>query len=148
MADNTTLNVGSGGDVIASDDIGGVKYQRVKLTLGVDGVTNGDVSSTNPVPIEFPQATGTSRSGTTSATVSTSTVLMAANTSRNGWLIRNTHASASVWINELGVAAVAAQPSLEIKAGELFICPTNYVVTTGINIISTTASVPYTAREW
>jgi hypothetical protein len=30
MADNTTLNTGSGGDVIATDDIAGVKYQRVK----------------------------------------------------------------------------------------------------------------------
>ena len=37
MADNTTLNAGSGGDVIASDDIGGVKHQRVKLSLGADG---------------------------------------------------------------------------------------------------------------
>lgn len=37
MADNTTLNLGSGGDVIASDDIAGVKYQRVKLSCGADG---------------------------------------------------------------------------------------------------------------
>lgn len=37
MADNTQLNAGSGGDVIASDDIAGVKYQRVKLSLGADG---------------------------------------------------------------------------------------------------------------
>lgn len=37
MADNTTLNAGSGGDVIASDDIAGVKYQRVKLSVGADG---------------------------------------------------------------------------------------------------------------
>jgi len=148
MADNTTLNVGAGGDIIASDDIGGIKHQRVKVVLGIDGVSNGDISSTNPMPTRVPQVTGTSRSGITSATVSTSTVLMAANTARNGWLVRNTHATASIWINELGVAAVATQPSLEIKAGELFISPEAYVVTTGINILSTTASVPYTAREW
>ena len=37
MADNTTLNAGTGGDVIASDDIAGVKYQRVKLSVGADG---------------------------------------------------------------------------------------------------------------
>ncbi len=37
MADNTTLNTGSGGDVIASDDITGVKHQRVKISLGADG---------------------------------------------------------------------------------------------------------------
>jgi hypothetical protein len=51
MADNTQLNSGSGGDVIASDDIGpGVKYQRVKVTLGADGVNDGDVASGNPMP--------------------------------------------------------------------------------------------------
>ena len=37
MADNTVLNSGTGGDTIASDDIGGVKYQRVKLSCGADG---------------------------------------------------------------------------------------------------------------
>jgi len=34
MADNTTLDPGTGGDVIATDDVAGVKYQRVKLTDG------------------------------------------------------------------------------------------------------------------
>lgn len=51
MADNTTLNAGSGGDVIASDDIGGVKYQRVKVVIGADGTSDGDVASGNPMPV-------------------------------------------------------------------------------------------------
>jgi hypothetical protein len=51
MADNTQLNTGSGGDLIASDDIGGVKYQRVKIALGADGVNDGDVSSSNALPV-------------------------------------------------------------------------------------------------
>jgi hypothetical protein len=51
MADNTTLNTGTGGDVIATDDIAGVKYQRVKLVLGADGVNGGDVSSSNAMPV-------------------------------------------------------------------------------------------------
>ena len=38
MADNTQLDSGSGGDVIATDDILGVKHQRVKLEFGGDGV--------------------------------------------------------------------------------------------------------------
>ena len=37
MADDVVLNAGSGGDTVAADDIGGVKYQRVKLSLGADG---------------------------------------------------------------------------------------------------------------
>lgn len=57
MADNTTLNTGSGGDVIASDDISSVKYQRIKLVHGVDGTNDGDVARTNPLPVAFPSAT-------------------------------------------------------------------------------------------
>lgn len=51
MADNTTLNAGTGGDVVATDDIAGVKYQRVKLTLGADGADDGDLASGNPLPV-------------------------------------------------------------------------------------------------
>jgi len=54
MADNTTLNSASGGDTIASDDIGGVKFQRVKLIHGADGVNAGDVSNANPLPVSNP----------------------------------------------------------------------------------------------
>jgi hypothetical protein len=51
MADNTTLNVGTAGDVIGSDDISSVKYQRVKLIHGADGTNDGDVSKANPYPM-------------------------------------------------------------------------------------------------
>lgn len=52
MADNTTLDTMSGGDVIATDDIGGVKYQRVKVTFGADGTANDvESTSTNPLPV-------------------------------------------------------------------------------------------------
>lgn len=51
MADNTTLNAGTGGDVIATDDISSVKFQRVKLTQGADGVNDGDVAKGNPLPV-------------------------------------------------------------------------------------------------
>lgn len=37
MADNVTLNSGTGGATAAADDIGGVHYQRVKISLGADG---------------------------------------------------------------------------------------------------------------
>jgi hypothetical protein len=55
VADNVTLNAGTGGDVVAADDIGpGVKYQRVKITLGADGTNDGDVASGNPLPVSLP----------------------------------------------------------------------------------------------
>jgi hypothetical protein len=37
VVDNVTLNAGSGGAVVAADDVSSVFYQRVKLTPGGDG---------------------------------------------------------------------------------------------------------------
>ena len=49
MADNIP-HVGSEA-VIAADLIGGVHYQRVKIILGAEGVNDGDLSSSNGLPI-------------------------------------------------------------------------------------------------
>lgn len=54
MADNVTINPGTGGPAIAADDIGGVAHQRVKVVLGADGVSDGDVSAANPMPVSGP----------------------------------------------------------------------------------------------
>lgn len=59
MADNTTLNSGAGGDVIATDDVAGVKYPRTKIQTGADGVAGGDVTSTNPLDVRIGDATVT-----------------------------------------------------------------------------------------
>lgn len=59
MADNTEMNPGTGGDLIASDELstinggaaaGGLKVQRVKIGQGVDGSFT-DVSTSNPLPV-------------------------------------------------------------------------------------------------
>lgn len=52
MADNVTLNAGSGGSVVATDDIGSVHYQRVKISQGADGSAS-DVSTANPLPVQI-----------------------------------------------------------------------------------------------
>jgi len=51
VADNVGYTPGSGATV-AADEIGGVLYQRVKLTTGVDG-TATDVSSASPLPVSI-----------------------------------------------------------------------------------------------
>lgn len=66
MADNVGYTPGSGATV-AADEIDGVLHQRVKLTIGADGVNSGDVSSSNPLPITAP--TGISISGTPNVAV-------------------------------------------------------------------------------
>ncbi len=53
MTDDTTLNLGSGGDVIASDDISGVKHQKVLLEFGPDG-TATRVARAEPLPVDDP----------------------------------------------------------------------------------------------
>jgi hypothetical protein len=49
MADNVGYTPGSG-EVIATDDIAGVQYQRVKPVWGVDGVAQ-DVNNNTPLPV-------------------------------------------------------------------------------------------------
>jgi len=52
MADNVTASAGTAdGAVFASDDILGVQYPRTKITLGADGVNDGDVATGNPLPV-------------------------------------------------------------------------------------------------
>jgi hypothetical protein len=50
MADNVAITPGSGA-IAAADDIGGVLFQRVKVAIGADGVNDGDVSASNPLPV-------------------------------------------------------------------------------------------------
>jgi hypothetical protein len=50
MADNTTLDSMTGGDVISTDDVAGVKVQRVKVQYGGDGVAT-DVDTGTPLPV-------------------------------------------------------------------------------------------------
>ena len=58
MADNTVLNTGTGGDTIASDDIAGVKHQRVKISVGDDGAA-ADMSDARPMPCAGGEAADT-----------------------------------------------------------------------------------------
>jgi hypothetical protein len=51
MADNVAITAGSG-TTIAADDIGGVLYQRVKISQGADGAGT-DVSSTAPLQVSL-----------------------------------------------------------------------------------------------
>lgn len=49
MADNVQITPGTGTSV-ATDDVAGVQYQRVKVCFGPDG-SAADTSSTNPMPV-------------------------------------------------------------------------------------------------
>lgn len=49
MADNVAITAGAGTSV-ATDDIGGIQHQRIKVGFGVDG-TYADISDSNPMPV-------------------------------------------------------------------------------------------------
>lgn len=121
MADNTTINSMSGGDVIATDDIGGVKHQRVKVGFGVDG-SYADVSRTSQLPVDI--APATTATSTTVAASATTVQLLASNTSRKGMIIRNDGA-ATLYVG-LGVAATSAR-AIEVPPGEsVYDIPASY----------------------
>lgn len=51
MTDDLGYTPGSGASV-ATDNVGGRHYQRMKIVTGADGVVTGDVSPANPLPVE------------------------------------------------------------------------------------------------
>jgi hypothetical protein len=51
MADNVVLDVGTGGDTIAADDVAGVKYQLVQLVTGADAGAKSLVTGTAGLPV-------------------------------------------------------------------------------------------------
>jgi hypothetical protein len=59
MADNSVLPVDGGTETFANDDIGGVKYPRVKATWGPDATANDvDIATGKPMPVQVRSATG------------------------------------------------------------------------------------------
>jgi hypothetical protein len=76
MADNitfqTTVATPPSGAVVATDDVSGVQYQRVKLDIGGDGATS-PVTTSNPMPISDAGGAITV-DGTVTATLNSSTL--------------------------------------------------------------------------
>lgn len=130
MADNTLLNVGTGGDTIASDDIGGIKFQRVKLIYGADGSNSGDVSSANPLPVS---TLGFPKSISTDVVLPTSTIYTAGDAlsdstsapTSGGFTFSNVgrQSGGSAIITDLVVATSADQATR--LAGEIFLFNTS-----------------------
>ena len=88
MADNTTLNVGVSGDVIASDDIGGVKHQRVKVEFGADG-TATDVADADGARLPIKPHMAATATRTSVADSATTGTILASNAARKGAVITN-----------------------------------------------------------
>lgn len=107
---NVVLNPGVGGSTAATDSIGGVEFQKLKLNIGAAGVDGGVVTSSNPLPVA-PQsgATATHANVTENAAVQT---LIAANAARLGWSVYN-DSDAAVNI-KLGAGASASSFAIRL----------------------------------
>lgn len=95
MADNITLNSGTGGDTLAADDVAGVKYQITKLTIGADGAAGTLLTG----------GSGTTDAGTVRVNLATD-VALPAGTNAIGKLAANS----GVDIGDVDVTSVPADP--------------------------------------
>lgn len=89
MAENVGIHAfgGSGLETIAADDIANIKFIRVKLVEGADGVNDGDISATNPLPMSSAVAAAATLSNVASS--ASNVTLLSANTARTGAAVFN-----------------------------------------------------------
>lgn len=85
------------------------------------------------------------RSGTTSVTPGTSTQIMPENLNRKYLFIQNID-DAVIWINFTSTAT-AGQSSIELLPGAAFVLEGSSISTEAVNVVSQSASIPYTAKE-
>ena len=141
MADNITTNPGTGGDTLAADDIGGVKFPRTKLVIGADGVNDGDVSAANPLPVTSSLPAGAATEATLatiaspvkiedspSGTGDAGIFMLGVRQDSDGPTAGNDGDYTALKLNQFGRLKVSAQPAF-------------YPLTTG-NITSATSTVP------
>jgi len=115
MADNVTLNSGSGGDSLAADDISGVKYPRGKIVIGADGTNDGDVSATNPLPVKGTGTAGTANAGVVTVQgIASMTPIQVAD---NGGTISIDDGSGSITVD--GTVAVSGTVAVTDNSGSL-----------------------------
>jgi len=127
MADNTTLNAMTGGDVIGADDITSVKYQRVKLIQGADGTNDGDVCAAAPLSVTVPVAAGSVAKAEDAVHASGDVGVMAlavrddtpgpTSGAEGDYEALHTDALGALWVNQIGVAHDAIDSGNPIKAG-------------------------------
>ena len=92
------------------------------------------------------QEAQTDKSGTIAVTAQSQLVL-AANTTRSGWVIQNRGVN-PMYINDLGAAASTGPGSFVVQPGGFFPpYPGHPISTTAVEILGT-AGDAYTVREW
>jgi hypothetical protein len=116
VADDIVLNPGVGGATVGADLITGVSYQRLKLIHGIDGVNDGDVAKTNPLPV---RQNGTTTTLTNTGASAASVTVLASNAARlRAWLFND---STSPCYIKYGAAAAAGSCTKRMLPGEFHV---------------------------
>ena len=141
MADNVDITQGSG-TTIAADDIAGVKHQRVKVVIGADGVNDGDVSASNPIPV-----TGTVTANTGLTQPLTDTQLRATSVPVSGTFFQATQPiSATALPLPSGASSEATLSSINTKTPSLG--QSTMVNSQPVAIASNQSAIPVTGTFW
>lgn len=119
MADDVLLNPGTGGDTIAADDIGGIKFQRVKLVHGANGVNAGDVAAANALPVSEPRPSAASLANVTAS--ASNVTLLASNAARRGAYFFN-DSTAALYL-KFGATASTSSFTVKLAAAGYFELP-------------------------
>jgi hypothetical protein len=141
MADGVDITAGSG-TTIATDDIGGDHFQRVKVTWGADGTAN-DTSASDPLPVA--QATESSATcSNVSASASSVTLLSSASTARGRTIFND---STSVLYVKLGSTASTTSFTVKMDAYDYYELPPP-LYTGAVDGIWDTATGAARMTEW
>jgi hypothetical protein len=122
VTDNVALNPGAGGATLATDEIGGVHYQILKLAFGaLDTATLVSASAGMPVSEVKPSvATRTSVAG-----ANADTSLLASNATRKGATVYND--SSVVLYLALGAAAASITDyTVQVQSNGYYEVPSSY----------------------
>jgi len=116
MADNVDITPGTG-KTVATDDVGGFHYQRVKVTWGADG-TATDASAAAPLPVTLATVTGISDSRKV-VTTATTRVQLASLACKEVILTAETDNTGIVVVGgSTVVAALATRTGIPLSAGD------------------------------
>lgn len=137
-------DIGAPADAAASTDTGTFSlialFKRLLAKFTVGFSTPSASLSTVPARGNLTNISGTITAGGTAQQIA------AANSQRLGWKVRNLSTS-SLWVSTLATA-VQSQPSLEIRAGEMYETPPGAQGTGAISIIGPSTGQAFFAREW
>lgn len=127
MADNIVLNPGEGGDSVAADEVGGVKYVIDKVAFGTDGSVTL-VSASNGLPINLVKSVvSVVSTGSVTTTANTPVQLVGSSvpTTRGVIVKSSIQSTNSVYVGSSTVTpgTVSATDGFELSAGESITIP-------------------------